>query len=99
MSIKNITLITSIIDTPNTPLSYTNTRSVFSKEERFEQTKKTILSIRNKIPNNKIFLVECSKLTLEENNYFLSNVDYFLNIYIFDFNIIIVKLNEIFLYF
>lgn len=37
---KNITLITSVIDTPNIPLSYTNTRSVYTKEVRFEQLKK-----------------------------------------------------------
>jgi hypothetical protein len=78
---KNITLITSIIDTPNTPLSYIKTRSVFSKEQRFEQTKKTILSIREKIPNNKILLVECSILTSEERDFFIENVDYFLNVY------------------
>lgn len=78
---NNITLITSIIDTPNNPLSYIKTRSVFTKEQRFEQTKKTILSIREKIPNNKILLVECSILTSEEREYFIENVDYFLNIY------------------
>jgi hypothetical protein len=81
---KNITLITSIIDTPNIPLSYTNTRSVFSKNERFEQTKKTIKTIKEKIPNNKIILVEFSKLSNEEETYFKDNVDYFLNIYEID---------------
>jgi len=78
---KNITLITSIIDTPNTPLSYIQTRSVFTKEQRFEQTKKTILSIREKIPNNKILLIECSILRSEERDFFIENVDYFLNVY------------------
>jgi hypothetical protein len=81
---KNITLITSIIDTPNIPLSYANTRSVFSKNERFEQTKKTIKTIKEKIPNNKIILVEFSELTNEEEIYFKNNVDYFLNIYEID---------------
>jgi len=83
-NMKNITLITSIIDTPNIPLSYTNTRSVFSKNERFEQTKKTIKTIKEKIPNNKIILVEFSKLLNEEETYFKDNVDYFLNIYEID---------------
>jgi len=78
---KNITLITSIIDTPNLPLSYTNVRSVFNKQERFEQTKKTISTIREKIPDNKLFLIECSPLTNEEREYFISNVDYFYNVY------------------
>ena len=59
---KNITLITSIIDTPNLPLSYTNCRSVFTKQQRFEQTQNTIASIREKIPDNKIILIECSPL-------------------------------------
>ena len=38
---NNLVLITSIICTPNTPLSYTNTRSVYTHDERFEQTKRT----------------------------------------------------------
>lgn len=77
---SNLVLITSIIYTPNLPLSYTNTRSVFSPEERFEQTKKTIQSVREKIPNSKIFIVECSNLSKEQNDYFNSNSDYFLNL-------------------
>ena len=78
---KNITLITSVIDTPNKPLSYTNCRSVFTKEERFEQTKNTIASIREKIQNNKIILIECSPLSDAEREYFIENSDFFLNIY------------------
>ena len=38
----SLILITSVIDTPNAPLSYTNTRSVFTRQQRFEQTKKSI---------------------------------------------------------
>lgn len=78
---QNITLITSVIDPPNTPLSYTKCRSVYTKEERFEQTKKTILSIREKIPNNKILMIECSKLTADERRYFKEHVDFFVNIH------------------
>jgi len=78
---KNITLITSVVDTPNKPLSYTSCRSVFTKEERFEQTKNTIASIREKIPNNKIILIECSPLSDSEREYFIENTDFFLNIY------------------
>ena len=78
---KNITLITSVIDTPNIPLSYINSRTIFNKEQRFEQTKKTISSIRDKIIDSKIFLVECSELTDSERSYFIENVDYFFNIY------------------
>ena len=78
---NNLVLITSVICTTNKPLSYINTRSIYSHEERFEQTKKTIQTIREKIPNSKIFIVECSNLTEDMNNYLLENSDYFLNLY------------------
>jgi len=78
---NNLILITSIINTPNKPLSYTNTRSVFSRKERFEQTKLTIQSIKNKIPNNKILLVECSDFNEEEKLYFEKECDYILNLW------------------
>jgi len=78
---KNLTLITSVIDTPNTPLSYTATRSVFTREQRFEQLKNTIITVRQNIPDNRIFLVECSQLTDAERELLINNVHYFLNIY------------------
>jgi hypothetical protein len=77
----NIFLITSIINIPNIPLSYTKIRSVYDKNSRFNQTKNTIETIKNKIPNIKIFLIECSELLEEETNYLKDNVDIFLNIY------------------
>jgi len=73
----NIILITSIINTPNTPLSYIKTRSIYTREERFEQTKRTIKTIREKIPDNKIMLVECSQLTDSEADYLRENTDIF----------------------
>lgn len=78
---RNITLITSVIDTPPVPLSYTNTRSVFTREQRFAQLKKTIESVHQKIPNNRVFLVECSLLTEAEREYLTKNVHYLFNIY------------------
>jgi hypothetical protein len=77
----NLILITSIIDTPTKVLSYTPTRSVYSKSERLEQTKRTIQSVKQYIPNLIIVLVEYSKLTEEEHQYFVNNVDHFINIY------------------
>jgi hypothetical protein len=77
----NLVLITSIVDPPQTPFSYINTRSIYSKIERFEQTKKTIESVKDKIVNCKIIIVECSQLSDEETDYFIRNTDYFLNIY------------------
>ena len=64
----------------NKPLSYINTRSIYTHQERFEQTKKTIQSIREKIPIVKIFIVECSNLDDEQNEYLKNNCDYFLNL-------------------
>lgn len=78
---KNLVLINSVICIENKPLSYTHVRSVFSHKERFEQTKKTIESIREKIPNSKIFIVECSNLTEDIQNYLIKESDYFLNLY------------------
>tara|TARA_B100000161_G_scaffold148137_1_gene105355 strand:+ start:3086 stop:3742 length:657 start_codon:yes stop_codon:yes gene_type:complete len=78
---KNIVLINSIIDTPNLPLSYTNTRSVYSKEERFQQTKYTIETIKKYIPDPYIIIVECSNLSEEEQNYFKNNCDKLLNLF------------------
>jgi hypothetical protein len=77
---NNLVLVTSVICTPNTPLSYISTRSVYTHDERFEQTKKTIETIKQKIPNSKILIVECSNLNEEQNEYLKNNVDYFINI-------------------
>jgi hypothetical protein len=76
----NITLISSVINISSNHFSYTNTRSVFTREERYDQTKRTIETIKEKIPNNKIMLIECSKLNEEETNYINENVDYFFNL-------------------
>jgi len=78
--IENLIIITSVINIPNYPFSYTNIRSTYNREERFQQTKNTIISLKNKIPNNKILLVECSELN-EEIEYINENVDYFINFY------------------
>ncbi len=77
---NNLVLITSIINTPNKPLSYTNTRSVFTRPERFEQTKQTINSIKEHIPNCKIILVECTEFIETESTFFKQNCDYIINL-------------------
>jgi len=78
---NNLVLITSVICTQNTPLSYTNDRSVYTHEERFQQTKRTIETIKQKIPNSKIIIVECSNLSFDKEDYLKKNSDYFLNLY------------------
>ena len=76
---NNIVLITSIIKPPNTLLSY-GVRSVYTPQQRFEQTKLTIQSIE-KIPGAKIIMIECSELTQAESNFFIQNTTYFINLY------------------
>jgi hypothetical protein len=78
---NNLVLITSVIHTPNVRLSYINTRSIYNSNERFEQTKKTFETVKLKLPNAKIFLIECSPLTEEEEQYLKKNSDYFLNLF------------------
>lgn len=51
-------IITSVIYFKKNKLSYSESRSVFTPEKRLEQTKKTILSIREKLPQAKIYLGE-----------------------------------------
>ena len=78
---KNLVLITSVIDPPDKSLSYSKIRSVFTKNERFEQTKKTIQTIKEKIPDCHIMITECSDLNSEEEKYFKDNSTYFLNLF------------------
>lgn len=80
---KNVTLITSIINMPKDagPFSYTPIRSVYSMEERFIQTKKTIETIRTKIPDNIILFVECSMIDEDTENYLYEHTDIFINLW------------------
>lgn len=88
---KNLILITSIIDCPDTFLKYPvkseydirthSIRSVYSRNERFEQTKNTIKLCKEKIPNCKILIVECTDLRNQEYDFFTKNSDFLLNLY------------------
>jgi hypothetical protein len=71
-------IITSVIKCSEKPLSYSDTRSIFTKEERLEQTIKTIESIRNFIPNSEIILIELGK-EYSENNKIKKIVDQYID--------------------
>jgi hypothetical protein len=75
----DLVLITSVINTGNQPWSYTAKRSVYSSQERFEQTLQTIDSIRKYLPNSKILLTECSQLPEDIQNILISKTDYYVN--------------------
>ena len=79
--IKNLFLITSVINIPNLSFSYTNIRSIYDVNERFLQTINTINSIKKYIPDVKILFIECSDLFTEMEDYLKKNCDYFLNLY------------------
>ena len=79
--LNNIILITSVLNISTNPLSYINTRSVYSREQRFTQTIKTINTIKERLPAAIIFLVECSHLTTNETEYLKGITDIFINLY------------------
>ena len=45
-------IVTSVIQTTDKPLSYSESRSIYSHKERFEQTLETIESTTTSRPNN-----------------------------------------------
>lgn len=80
---KNLVIITSVLNISKNKLSYYHTRSVFNIHDRFEQTKKTIESIKKFIPNCEIFFCECSNLNYYPHiKLFIQNeVTYYFNYY------------------
>ncbi len=77
---KNIVLITSKIYVSNNPFSYTKKRSVYTKDERFLQTIKTIDSIKKYIEDVYIILFDNSIFEESERQILSNNVDLFINI-------------------
>jgi hypothetical protein len=77
----NVVIITSKIYISSAPFSYIDKRSIYTKEERYNQTFDTIRSIRDKIPNNFIILYDNSQFTDEEYNEIKQHVDCFINIH------------------
>ena len=58
----NLVVILSVLNPPKTPFCYISTRSVFSIQERFQQSMNTIKSVRQYIPNCFIVFSECSEI-------------------------------------
>lgn len=52
-----------------------HSRSAYDSEERFKQTVKQLKSIKSKIPNAQIFLLECSELSFQEMSEFSKLAD------------------------
>lgn len=81
MAESDLFIITSVINTGNIPWSYCSLRSVFSVEERFQQTLHTIQSIRDRQDHSAIMLVECSQLSQEMEETLKKSVDYYIQCY------------------
>jgi hypothetical protein len=77
---KNVVLITSKINVSNNIFSYIKIRSIYTLEERFNQTFQTIMSIKKYMPNPYIILFDNSTFTNEEYKFLKNNVDKFINI-------------------
>ena len=75
----DLILITSVINIVGDPLSYIKTRSVYNKQQRFEQTLITIESL-SKINAKKILFIEASNIPEYELE-LISKVDIYKNIY------------------
>lgn len=76
---KNIVLVNSKIVVSNHSFSYSQSRSIYSINDRFKQTKETIKSVKKYIPNSYIVFIDNSDLTDEMVSFFNKNVDIFLN--------------------
>lgn len=76
---KNIIMITSKIIVSNKKLNYINNRSIYSSEERFEQTIETIKSVKKYIPNTFVIIIDNSKFNDYKKDVLKNIVDLFIN--------------------
>lgn len=63
---SNIVIVSGIVYVSKNKLLGSHSRSIFSSEERYEQTIQTLKSIMHYIPNSKIILLEQSKFFPED---------------------------------
>jgi hypothetical protein len=77
---KNVVFISSKIYTSNAAFTYSDKRSIYSPNERFQQTLNTISTIRIYVPNSYIILFDNSEFSSAQLNKLNSVLDLFLNI-------------------
>jgi hypothetical protein len=77
---KNVVFITSKIHVSKNKFSYVEKRSIYTGEERLQQTIETIESIRKYIPDSYIILFDNSILNPLEKSIFYKLTDSFINI-------------------
>lgn len=76
---KNIILISSAIVVSDKPLSYCQKRSVVSAQQRYTATINTILSVRQKIPNSIIILIDPTQIFDDWKIYLKSITDHLID--------------------
>lgn len=77
---KDCVIVTSIVEITNAPVDWATVRSIYTHQQRFEQTLETIESIRTHLPNTDIILAECSPDS-EYMRELEKRVDVFINTY------------------
>jgi hypothetical protein len=77
---KNIVFISSKVIVSNNKFDYSSSRSIYTTEERYEQTLKSIDSIRHYIPNSYIILFDNSDFNETQYGELNGNCDLFLNV-------------------
>ena len=77
--VKTIFVLSSTIKVSSAPISYMSTRSIFSSEQRLQQTINSINIIRYKIPDVAILLVDPSPIPIEWRTYLESIVDKYID--------------------
>jgi len=82
----NAVIITSVINPVEKELMYTNSRSIFTQTDRYNQTLLSINSVRQYINNSYIIFIECSNLKKEYEEELKTLVDKYINLY-FDENL------------
>jgi hypothetical protein len=75
----DLVIVSSAINTCLAPLCYYPIRSIYDKQKRYEQTLQTIESL-NKIPNKKVYFVECTDIPEFEDD-IKGKVDFYKNVY------------------
>jgi hypothetical protein len=72
----DVVCVTSVVNVSSNPLCYTNVRSIYTPEQRLEQTLNSIQSIKSRLPHACIVLVEGSKLNKSQKIALTEQVDY-----------------------
>lgn len=79
MNYHNILIVTSMIDPPKLPLCYSKIRSVYTREDRYEQTINSLVSAQ-KIPDVYIVLIECGTFSENEQSELEKHCNQFINL-------------------